>query len=214
MGFSVTALSLVNRVNRRRRMPDVSAFNATEDQATLDALNTAIDEVCSSRRWEFDIRRAQMTLRPRKQAGTGETLTFTAAAGADDHRRLHRDDVVAGAQIFLRRLRWGIPLHHSGFAHRLVRLRQHRLPCPDRDPADFHRECGDRRQIGTAFTDVTAELFYAEYILPDTVRSVIRVTHQDDPVTLEQVDATVATTNTTRVRRSSSDARGRLGRWP
>ncbi len=47
-------------------------------------------------------------------------------------------------------------------------------------------------EFGSALSGAAAELFYAEYVLPDTVRSVIRVTHQDDPVTLEQVDATVA----------------------
>ncbi len=47
-------------------------------------------------------------------------------------------------------------------------------------------------EFGASFSEVNAELFYAEYVLPDTVRSVIRVTHQDDPITLDQVDATVA----------------------
>jgi hypothetical protein len=193
VGFSVTALSLVNRVNRRRRMPDVAAFNATEDQATLDALNTAIDEVCSSRRWEFDIRRAQMTLRPRKQAATGETLTATAAAGASQITVDYTATTLSQAIKYFygdfdaeyRYITRVLPTGSSDYGNTAFRVL---TATPQTSTANAVIDA----EIGTAFTDVTAELFYAEYVLPDTVRSVIRVTHQDDPVTLEQVDATVA----------------------
>jgi hypothetical protein len=171
-------------------MPDVAAFNATEDQATLDALNTAIDEVCSSRRWEFDIRRAQMTLRPRYTPGTGETLTFTASADADNALLQYTAISVFAAQA---------RFYSSGDHPYITRV----LPSGSTDYANtafrvFYATVSGAQAavqfdttIGTAQSAVNAELFYSEYILPDTVRSVIRVTHQDDPVTLEQVDATV-----------------------
>jgi hypothetical protein len=193
VGFSVTALSLVNRVNRRRRMPDVAAFNATEDQATLDAINTAVDEVCSSRRWEFDIRRGQMTLRPRKQAATGETLTATAVAGATNITVDYTattlteatKDFFASPGDDYRYITRVLPTGSSEYGNTAFRVMTATAQTSTTN-AKIDTE------VGTAFSDVTAELFYAEYVLPDTVRSVIRVTHQDDPVTLEQVDATVA----------------------
>jgi len=195
VGFSVTALSLVNRVNRRRRMPDVSMFNATEDQATLDALNVAIDEVCSSRRWEFDIRRAQMTLRPRFQAATGESLTITAASGSSSATLNYTTVTTATAHEYFARggasgadypyITRVLPTGSSDYGNTGFRVIA-AAATGATAAVTFGAE------IGASLSGVNAELFYAEYVLPDTVRSVIRVTHQDDPVTLEQVDATVA----------------------
>jgi len=189
MGFSVTALSLVNRVNRRRRMPDVTSFSATEDLATLDALNTATEEVLSSKRWEFDIRRAQMTLRPRLQAATGETMAVSATKG-ETTATLTR----SGGSVFVE-----ADIYGSGsdlYVTRFLATGASSFP-----NTAFRVLNGTRAGSLAALTlatpmpetvaGVSAELFYAEYMLPDTVRSVLRVTHQDDPVTLEQVDPTV-----------------------
>ena len=189
MGFSVTALSLVNRVNRRRRMPDVTAFSATEDLATLDALNTATEEVLSSKRWEFDIRRAQITLRPRLQAATGETMTVNATKGAASATLIRSgadyfeaaDVYGSGDDLYVTRF---LATGASSFPNTAFRVIEGL-------PATTLAALSVATPMPETLSGVSAELFYAEYMLPDTVRSVLRVTHQDDPVTLEQVDPTV-----------------------
>ena len=171
-------------------MPDVAAFNATEDQATLDAINTAVDEVCSSRRWEFDIRRAQMTLRKRENRTGYYQHTFTAAAGANSGTISYGTVSLSEAAArfyssddhpFITRV---LPTGSSDYPNTAFRLL---TVTAISSQASFTLDT----TVGTEQSAVNAELFYSEYILPDTVRAVIRVTHQDDPVTLEQVDATV-----------------------
>lgn len=159
-------------------MPDVGAFSETEDLATLDAVNHAIEDVLSSRRWEFDIRRGQITLRPRVTGLTFDasadsstvvatsTSTYeTADAYGDYIVRLWPTGSSTLSNTAFRAL--------SGTAISTIATYSVATPVP------------------AALSSTAGSIFFAEYILPDTVRNVLRVTHQEEDLTLEQIDPVV-----------------------
>lgn len=180
MAFSWSGLQLVNRVRRLRRLDDVASIAKTEDLAALDAINTAIEEVLSSERWEFDLRRAQMALRPRL---TG--IQATNSAGDRSSFVLVRTDGLVDADIFGDYVTRLLVTGSTDYANTADRVLYGSVLG------------GTAATIATAvdleesITSATAELFYAEYILPDTVRDVVRVTHQEQPIDLEQIDPVI-----------------------
>lgn len=184
MSFSVTALQLLNRVRRRRRMPDVGSIVETEDLMALDALNGAIEEVLSGSRWEFDQRRSQIRLKGRT---TGGTIQTTDGSDAFTYRRtgMTSDEMVGD---FVLRV---IPTESTLTAETAFRvLRASGIVVSNSMQGTFSVEMGETANF-LAGTDLDATLIYAEYMLPDTVRSVIRVTHQEQPLTLRSVDPTL-----------------------
>lgn len=184
MSFSTTALQLVNRVNRRRHQPDVASFNETEDLATVDSLNRAIEEVLSSKRWEFDTRRAQLKLRKRETGGFTQTTT-----GSEDVQYL-RGDLVAGdtAGDFIARLILTGSAVTPETAFRALStsgsivagITGFTMAAEMQEDATF-----------AGGTSLATTIMYAEYVLPDTVKNIARVTYQEYPLTLDQVDSSL-----------------------
>lgn len=181
MSFSVTALNLVNRVHRRRRMPDVGAFTETEDLATLDSVNAAIEEVLSSKRWEFDMRRGQMTLRPK----LGD-LTVSTNAGDANVLIVYRPDGLENEDTYGDYVVRILPSGASSYGNTAFRTTTANAILAGtvaafRCPAE----------VRETLVDVDGSVFYAEYILPDEVRDIIRVTHHEEDLSLNQIDPVV-----------------------
>jgi hypothetical protein len=181
LAFTATALQLVNRVHRLRRMPDVGSFSETEDLATLDVLNTSIEEVLSSRRWEFDMRRDQIVLRGRL---TG--LTFTNSPSVLSSfvgvRSAGLDQEDMNGSYITRMLITG----SEDYPQTAIRL-IYSSAVLGGVQASFVAGAALSETISSA----AGELFYAEYILPDTVRDILRVTYQEDALNLVQIDPIV-----------------------
>ena len=178
--FSVTSLELLNRVRLFRRQPETTVIATPEDQVTLNAINMAIEDVLSTRRWEFDLRSdGQLALRGKKDGlllgttagSTSGTLTIIGVVGADvfgDYVvKVQPDGITDYANTALR---VESAITSGGNAAFLV----FEFPFPD-----------------TNSPAVDCELHYGEYILPDTVREVVRASYQEDPISLDQVDPTV-----------------------
>jgi hypothetical protein len=53
---SITALQLVNRVRLFRRQPEQTELGSPEDVVTLNAVNMAIDDILSTRKWDLQMR--------------------------------------------------------------------------------------------------------------------------------------------------------------
>lgn len=181
MGFSVTALQLTNRVRRLRRMPDVGSISETEDLATLDAINASIEEVLSSRRWEFDMRRAQIALRPYLT-----DLTLTSTVGFTDLMTVYRADGLTEADTYGDYVVRLLPSGSTNHSRTALRVRYSSVIVTGN--SSFMTVTTD---IDEALDGVAGRLFYAEYVLPDTVRDVIRFTHQQEELTLDQIDPVV-----------------------
>lgn len=156
----------------------MSSIAATEDLAALDAINNAIEEVLSSERWEFDLRRDQITLKPRRTGGTatatadGILFVYTESSAMADSD--FDGDFIVRA----------IPTGSSSYAGTAFRI----------DRAVVSGATASLRtttEIGEDMTSVDMEIAYSEYILPDTVRDVVRVSYQEEPISLEQIDPTI-----------------------
>lgn len=195
MAFTITALQLVNRVHRRRRMPDTGAFVVTEDLATLNAVNSAIETILSEKNWEFNLRTdGQLTLRARFK-GVFAILQGNSVlpffVGAPFSSNTLTDDDVFGD--FVTRVLLDGDSGISSFTG---------TPHPDYSNTPLRMNSGTTvsgettvsvvpTPIGPSGTIVHGSLIYSEYILPDTVSSVVRATYQERPLTLEQVDPKV-----------------------
>jgi hypothetical protein len=180
---SVTALELVNRVRLFRRQPTTTVLTTPEDTVTLNAINMAIEDVLSTKRWEFDLRHdGQMTLRSNldlDQVGTeigvsNSKLGIARLAGLTDEDVF--GDYIVTVQI-------GSSTPYPNTSIRAV----------SSDPVTFGVN-------STLFADFTfndslsvtdGELYYGEYIMPDTVREIVRVSHQETSIELKQADPVV-----------------------
>jgi hypothetical protein len=164
-------------------MPAVLAFNEDEDTATLNAINTAIEEVLSERKWEFDLRHAQFTLKARI-----DDLSCTVTSGA--------------SQGTVTKTGWDttteMPLStNDSFIVRLLadgssNYANTSLRCPYGTAAGTTATFQFATEVHEGMSSVDAELYFSEYVLPDTVEEVVRITYQEYPLTLEQVDPTIS----------------------
>lgn len=178
MGFSVTALQLVNRVHRRRRMPDVGAFSETEDIATLNAINHAIDRMMSEQRWDFNIRTdGQIKL----NALVNDCLLTSVADNSTVivNRNAGIDTDQSYGDFVLRIVPSGVS-EYSDTSFRVV----------SSSDAIGGQTIFSNLEVGfpVSSTEVSCELHYSEYTLPDTVEAVIRATHEEEELQLEQID--------------------------
>jgi len=162
-------------------MPDVASFSETEDLATLDSLNHAIEEVLSSKRWEFDMRRAQMALR-----GRLTSLVATNSPSALSSFSLVRSSGLEDADLvgdYVTRLLitgstdYANTAFRISYASAVVGGQASTVSCA--------------AEANETISAAAAELFYAEYVLPDTVRDIVRVTHHEEEITLRQIDPVV-----------------------
>ncbi|TDI71846.1 MAG: hypothetical protein E2O85_01535 [Bacteroidetes bacterium] len=162
-------------------MPDTGAFVETEDLATLNAVNSAIEEILTEKKWEFDIRTdGQIALR-----GKLEDLQFTVNIADTSSVALLRSSGLVDADVFgdyvVRLLSSGL----TDYANTALRV----------NSSTIAQTTFSFLTLETVFPDVVSEpcdLHYSEYILPDTVAEVIRATYQEYPLTLNQVDPKVS----------------------
>ena len=160
------------------RHDDVTAIAQLRDLATLDAVNRAMRDVLMGNVWEDDKRHTQIALKARK---TGVSVTWNSGAvtGVINFSGAVESDVIGD---FIMRV---VPLGSTQYGNTAIRALTATIPSSDFSlvlaPFAFSEDIS-----------ITAgELFYSEYMLPDTVRSVLTVTHQDQDLSLEQVGSTV-----------------------
>lgn len=178
MSFSITALQLVNRVNRRRRIEDSQGIGTFEELTTLDAVNSAMNRVLSERDWEWDIRHAQLSTK-----ALLEGVTIGTTAGSTNllatHSSLNNNEVY-GDWILRANL-----VGSTDYTNTALRL----ISGTSVIGGSSLFTAG--ASLGESVSSTTGELFYAEYLLPETVKSVIRTRHQEQTLTLEQVGAEI-----------------------
>jgi len=177
---SVTALNLVNRVRLLRRQPTTQNFGTPEDTVTLNALNMAIHDILSTRRWEFNLRHnGQLSLQSRS---TDLTTSLSVLSGQSNNIML----LTSTEDLFSSQFK-------SGQIGRII-------PGGDADYGDTGFRCLSYSDVSQYVVGVTiasplyetaagtdGTLYWAEYILPDTVQSVVRMRHQEETLEVEQV---------------------------
>lgn len=178
MSFSLTALQLVNKVRRRMRHPDAVSISELRDLATLDAVNRAMRYVTLGRVWESDKRHMQIITKARK---TGVSWTSTAGQAS---ALLNSAEFTSGTEVFGDFILRTVPKGASEYGNTAFRGIASSVPSSETSLVTFNT------QIPDAISITNAEVFYSEYILADTVRSVLSVTYQEEPLTVEQVGAT------------------------
>lgn len=182
---SVTALQLVNRVLLYRRQPPITAIseNDPQHQVILNALNMAREDILGTRRWEFDLRHDGQLLTKPTLSSQGITPTFTAlqgeTSGAIVITGYTASDYVAGD--FVVRM---VPTDDATYGKTAFRVNTS-LPTFSFATLNFPIA------MPTAFSSTDCDLVYAEYILPDTVREVVRISHEQDELLMEQIDPTL-----------------------
>jgi hypothetical protein len=181
----VTALALLNRVMLYRRQPTVSSYVSTNPEhfATLNALNQAKEDILSTRRWEFDLRHDGQLVTKASLVSDSIAATFTAAqgdtTGVITMTGYTASDYTAGD--YVARL---VPTGDTEYANTAFRITT-TLPTFSFATLNFPIE------MPKAFVATTCDLVYSEYLLPDTVREVVRVNYEEDEVSLNQIDPTV-----------------------
>ena len=180
---SVNLLELVNRVRLFRRQPTTTVIATAEDQVTANAINMAMEDVLSTKRWEFDLRHnGQLTLRARRSSIGFETASpITENILISDSSSLLFDEDVFGDYVVSAYI--GSSTEYPNTALRL---------------ASCSAPVGQVISFGAigftpndAFSVTDGEFHYGEYILPDTVREVVRVSHQENQLELRQADPVV-----------------------
>lgn len=176
-----TALQLVNRVNRKRRQVPDTTIVSQQSLATLDAINKAMNDVLSAMSWEFDMRRASLVTKARNIGGTYTYVSGTTAVqvGSFDTSTLVAD-LAYGDFI----LRW-LPVGDANFGDTAFRVL--RASTPNLGGSVFViPDLPDSLSSG-----VECQIFYAEYMLPETVKTVHRVSYQEGDLSLEQIGPTI-----------------------
>lgn len=177
---SITLLEMVNRVRLYRRQPTTTVIATSEDSVTVNAINTAIDNALSTQKWPFDLRKdGQLALRARLDG-----LLFTTTAGSSSAgiaRLLGLVDADVFGDYAVRVLPDGI----DEYANTALRIEKASAVSIVSTTAVLEVTMPDTEVA------VACELHYAEYMLPATVREVVRVTYQERPLELDQVDPTV-----------------------
>ena len=176
---SITLLEMVNRVRLYRRQPTTDSFATPEDTVTLNAINMAIEDVLSIRKWEFDLRHnGQLALRGNLTGilvnMTVETPNIVLAGWAAVDADVFGDYVI--------RL---VPTGSTDYANTPFRLKS--------SPGSVGPGAFATMDVNAPFTDtvVACVLHYSEYILPDTVGEVIRASYKEEQIRLTQADPTV-----------------------
>jgi hypothetical protein len=178
-----TALQLVNRVRRKLRWGDTTAFTDDQSLVALDAVNAALALVFEGWDWDCDVRHDGVLLTFADE--TLPTITVTnsstdisdatdtelanAIATADDRRACLRFLVEADSTVgdVAGRIAWG--WYNTSTFTGYATL--------------------DSAYLGTSGS-VSMRVIANQYGLPTTVRKVLSVTHQGTNVRLEEIQRT------------------------
>lgn len=190
---TVTALELVNRVRRRLRWGDVSNVTDTQSVAILDLVNGAVADVLDEKQWESDIRHdgvirtmpAVDVTDLALNAGNSTAISLSLGVYIRNEPPLFgQNEYLTGAKILRMEYTgdtvsadadlvgtvWRIAIAQKVLGAALMTL--------------------DAGWAGTTSSSTSkARFFVCEYLLPDTVKQVISVRHQGEPLTLEHIDA-------------------------
>ena len=175
---SVTLLALVNRVRLFRRQPTTTVVTTPEDEVTVNAINMAIEDVLSTRRWEFDLRHdGQIVLRGLLSSAfvttsADSTIAIIAKSGLVDA------DVLGPYVVRV------LPTGIADYANTSLRINSSAGGIGGAGSGVVTLEAAF--PIGAVLSD--CELHYNEYILPDTVREIVRISYQEDGLNLVQAD--------------------------
>jgi hypothetical protein len=176
---SVTALELLNRVRLFRRQPTTTVFATPEDTVTLNAINMAVENVLSTKNWQFDLRTdGQLNLRPTLD---GPTLTVATAGNTAVTMGLSGTVAADVYGDYVVSLVADGSTDYTSTAFRISAAQDIGVG------AFLTLEAG----FPEAVTAVDCELHYAEYILPDTVGSIVRASYQEESLEVRQVDPVV-----------------------
>lgn len=182
---SITGLELINRVLLYRRQPLIAVYSATDPEhvVTLNAINMAKEDILGTRRWEFDLRHdgqliTKATASSRLLSPTMDLSSGLTTADLTIPTTTAQDELVGD---FVARI---VPTGDSDFGDTAFRV-------------SSAAGAGDTATAvlpfvsPKAFVATAADLVYAEYLLPDTVREVVRASFDQNELSLEQLDPTV-----------------------
>lgn len=185
---SVTALELMNRVMLFRRQPPISAYQSTnpEHVATLNALNMAKEDILGTRRWEFDLRTDGQLVTKASASSRGITPDFSTTAGSSTGTIVYATEDAA-TEILGDWVARVIPTGSADYSNTAIRLASATTSASTAVAVlPFNAP--------VTLAAVDCDVIYAEYLLPDTVREVVRASYEQQDVRLEQVGATVEVT--------------------
>lgn len=181
----MTALELINRVMLLRRQPTISAYQETnpEHVATLNVLNMAKEDLLATRRPEFDLRHDGQLATRATLTSRSLTATILAASGATSATLTMGDTVTAGANVYGEYVVRMIPTGDTDYSATSFRVTSSL-------PTFYQATLNFPFALPKAFADVAVDLVYSEYLLPDTVREVVRASFEQEPLSLQQIDPT------------------------
>lgn len=182
---SVTGLQLVNRVLAFRRKAAVSAYAATNPEhfVILNALNMAKENILGTRRWEFDLRHDGQLVTKASTLSRSIASTITTTAGSAiasiELPTLTAADEIAGDWVA--RI---VPTENSDYSETAFRVLRGAFVTTTATvtlPVN----------VPVSIAAGEADVFWCEYLLPDTVQEVVRASYEQTGLSLEQLDPTV-----------------------
>lgn len=176
---SVDALTLVNRVRRRSQLPTVSAFDAHRSDLVLDLVNESKNAVLEERVWPFDLRHdGVLVTSPAQSEDTNAWVPNGSTSGSIAGGSSLLSDVTGD---LVTRIAITDSSDYGSTAFRLVSAET------SGSDLNFILETPWPGTTGTVGTRAY-QTFSAEYLLPETVRSVLSVRSQEEEIRLAWID--------------------------
>lgn len=178
---SATALELINRVMLFRRQPPISVYDPTDPEhvVTLNALNMAKEDLLGSRRYEFDLRHDGQLITKASTNSRSVAATLTVTAGQSSGQ-LDLISLTASQEVLGNHVTRVIPSGNSTYSGTAFRVQT--ALCVANEAA-----VGFSFAVPDAMAAVSANVIWAEYMLPDTVREVVRASYDQSELRLEQL---------------------------
>lgn len=183
---TITALQLMNRVMTLRHQPEAASYQSTnpEHVVTLNALNIAKEEILGSRKWEFDLRHDGQLITKASSLSREVASTMTTTAGSAS-ATLDLDSLTASDELIGDWVARAIPTgstDYTGTSFRVVNALASGATASVNFPF----------AVPVTLSAVECDVIWAEYILPDTVREVVRASYEEIPLSLTQASATAS----------------------
>lgn len=177
-----------------RRQPEVPSFSAIDPEhvVTLNALNMAKEDILGTRRWEFDLRHDGQLITKATTSSQSIAFSLSGTTGSAQATLYNSDANTAYdttpeliAQLAGNWVLRVIPTGDADYSNTAMRANSCTavsaglayINLPFSLPKDLYL--------------VDCDVIYSEYLLPDTVREVVRASIEQTPLSLEQIDPTV-----------------------
>ncbi len=158
----------------------MTAIATDEDTACLNAINMAIEDILSVRRLDSDVRHdgQLVTKAPLEITSVNFPVKGNTSAILTNSTSFVATDL--GGEFIVR----VVPTGDDEYANTPFRIDQYASP--------LSTTAGVSLSVGApvAETITGAKLIYSEYVFPDTVREVIRFSHQEEDMNLEILSGT------------------------